>query len=307
MSVALAAFIAPAQAQSDLPESSAGIDINAEINRLLGQLSQFPQIPNLPNPSKPLTRDSVDVAGQGNRQYLIETPSNMDPNRTYPVVFGFSGWQHSANMYRDYADLDVAAGQEAILVYPEGNAQAWEGPKYAPSGTGQDVAFVKTILDKVKTQYKVDASRVFATGLSNGGGMALALACQAPETFAAVASVSGAYYNSASLNNCQTGKVDTLVMHGTADDHMLYNGGANDHGGSYYSAPQITQKVAQRNGCTGNALSGPAVSGNVELFTAAGCPVGGDTTHYKVNGGGHSWYAANPVAAQVVWNYFKPH
>ena len=299
--LAFSAFAPAANAQTALGSVDLGsLDVIASI---LDQLGQAPSAPSVPGQTN-LTRSAVDVAGQGNREYLIETPATMDPTKSYPVLFGFAGWQHDATMYRGYADLNNVAGQEAIIVYPEGKAQAWEGPKYAETSRGQDVAFVQAILSKVKSQYKVDSSRVYATGLSNGGGMAVSLACQAPGTFAAVASVAGAYYNP-TLSNCSAGAVDTLLIHGTADDHMLYGGGSNAHGGDYFSVPQAAQRIGTRNGCTSTALTNPTSNGRTDMYTLGGCPTGGQTRVYAVNGGEHTWFPSNPAAAQVVWDFLK--
>lgn len=304
--LAFTAFAPTASAQT----AAGSVDMGS-VESVVGLLGQ---IPNVPAPtdtpvsagSTTLKRAPVNVSGQGSREYLIETPSTMDPNISYPVIFGFGGWQHNASTYRGYAHLNQVAGQEAIIVYPEGRVQAWEGPKYAETSRGQDVAFVKSILGQVKGSYKVDTSRVFATGLSNGGGMVVTLACQAPEVFSAVASVSGAYYNP-TVDNCANGTVDTLLIHGTADDHMLYNGGRNDHGGAYYSVPQTAQRIGARNGCTSTALTGAVVSGRTETYTLAGCKAGGATQVMKVNGGGHTWYESDPSAERAVWIFLKSH
>ena len=85
----------------------------------------------------------------------------------------FSGWQHSAAKARGYAALEgTGAGSDAIIVYPQGRNNAWEGAPYAATSRGQDVAFVREIVRTLANEGKADRSRVYATGLSNGGGMA---------------------------------------------------------------------------------------------------------------------------------------
>lgn len=54
-----------------------------------------------------------------------------------------------------------------------------------------DFGFVAAIIDSISAAYRVDTSRVYATGCSNGAGMSYALACQLGDKIAAVAPVSG--------------------------------------------------------------------------------------------------------------------
>ena len=49
-----------------------------------------------------------------------------------------------------------------------------------------DVAFLTLLVADVAKAYAVDPNRVYAAGHSNGGIMALRLACEASDVFAAV-------------------------------------------------------------------------------------------------------------------------
>ena len=75
--------------------------------------------------------------------------------------------------------------------------------------------FISDLLDYVESNLCVDTSRVYAAGVSNGGGMAALLACQLSARFAAFASIAGGY---SSLPPCQpTNPVRSIEVHGTAD------------------------------------------------------------------------------------------
>jgi polyhydroxybutyrate depolymerase len=54
-----------------------------------------------------------------------------------------------------------------------------------------DVAFVATLLDDLKTRAPHDPKRVYVTGHSNGGGMSFRLAAKLADRIAAIATVAG--------------------------------------------------------------------------------------------------------------------
>lgn len=54
-----------------------------------------------------------------------------------------------------------------------------------------DVAFVAAMLDVLDSEYDVDATRIYVSGFSNGGGMTSRLAVEMADRFAAVAAASG--------------------------------------------------------------------------------------------------------------------
>lgn len=263
-----------------------------------------PSTPSAPNTT--VQRQSVNVPGQGEREYLIEVPASYNSARAYPVIFGFGGWQHDAAQFRGYSNLNEVAGDEAIIVYPEGRAQAWAGARYAQTTIFQDTDFVRTILERVERDYSVDSNRVYGTGLSNGGGMAVAIACKDPQLFSAVTSAAGAYYTPV-ISDCAWGGVDTLLIHGTNDDHMLYNGGYNDHGGSYFSVPATWRNIGERNGCDTSNAGDYFRSGRSDVFSYRGCGWNGDTVLYKVDGGTHTWFPNDPDAAAVSWEFLRTH
>ena len=89
----------------------------------------------------------------------------------------------------------MAERDGAIVVYPQGVSKSWNDGRGAASRTvaGQrdvdDVGFLRRIVGELAKQPPIDFSRVCATGISNGGLMSFRLACDASETFTAVAPV----------------------------------------------------------------------------------------------------------------------
>lgn len=302
LSLTLATPLA-AQAQSSSSELSQAFNLSSQLSSASSSPSTN-TAPSAPSTTS-ATRQTVSVLGQGTRSYLIDLPRNYNPSKAYPVILGYSGFDMTASHFRDFADLGTVAGN-TIRIYPEAtkNSQgqeAWEGPRYAATSRGQDVAFTRAIINQVKTHYNVDSRKVYATGLSNGGGMALNLACQAPDLVAAVAVVSTASYTPI-FNNCSGQAIPTMFLHGTNDTTApYYNDGSNAHGGPYYAARTAYNKIAQRNGCWGanEGLGGPGYSSFG--FDACLEPV----VMNRVNGGIHTWFNDSPNAENVVWDFLS--
>lgn len=179
------------------------------------------------------------------RPYILSLPRNYNPGRAYPVIFGFGGWQNDAIFTRSYQRLENAAGDRAIVVYAQGVNNSWGGAPYASRSMQSDIRYVRAVVDNVGWMHKIDRQRIYAAGFSNGGGMAAALACHAPDLVAGVATVAGAFYNP-TVTNCAPGHVDTLIMHAEDDNVINYNGGVR-HGAAYRSAPSVHEDFSRRN------------------------------------------------------------
>jgi polyhydroxybutyrate depolymerase len=147
-------------------------------------------------------------ASRVNRRYLVYAPAAL-PATPAPVVFVFPGYTASAEaaaFYYTHTRFEHLADRDGfIVVYgnglpnppPSGEKPAMreggflQGCLAGHAGDGVDVAYVRRILDQLATELAVDRARVYATGLSAGGGMAFQLALEAPDLVAAIAPVAG--------------------------------------------------------------------------------------------------------------------
>ncbi|WP_298075667.1 PHB depolymerase family esterase [uncultured Corynebacterium sp.] len=203
------------------------------------------------------------------RSAIVSVTSNYDPHKPTPVLFGFGGRDDTPENYRSYSRFsNTGAASEAIVVYPRGIDNAWEGAPYATSKRGQDVDFVRQIVNELDRKFNVDRNRIYATGMSNGGGFVMNLACQAPDLIAGVVSVSGAFYNPVN-EGCAPESVPTFVIHGQQDELTHYNGGTL-HNAPYLPAPRLIHSRALRNGCAPQPVVEQKPN-NVTQFGYPGC------------------------------------
>lgn len=248
-------------------------------------------------PVVPAGKRSITVAGVP-RSYTVVRPAGWRPSKRYPVVLSFGGWQHTAEQARGYQTLEGET-RDAIVVYAQGVENAWGGAPYAATSIQQDIDYVRAVLDDVAVHDSADPERVAAIGLSNGGGMAAALACHAPNMVDAVVSVAGAYYTP-TVTNCVPGSVPTLLMHGTNDGVVGYGGGRR-HGATYESVPDVFATFKAKNVC---AVDTELTLGNVTTVTPA-CVT--ETKLTRIEGGGHTWFPANPNATREAMTFALRH
>ena len=125
-------------------------------------------------------RYSIDVGGM-TREYILSVPSNYNPNTPYRLIFGWHPWGGSAMQVAGtgnsgYYGLKGASNNQAILVSPEGLDFGGNGLGWGNTN-GQDIAFLRAMLDRFKAEMCIDESRIFSTGFSFGGMMSNAVAC----------------------------------------------------------------------------------------------------------------------------------
>ena len=234
----------------------------------------------------------IDVNGT-TRTYNMILPAGYDADRSYPIIFGFGGWQHSAERAHEYLQLETVAS-DAIIVYAQGVDNAWAGAPYARTSLNQDINYVRATITDLAEYYGGDPNRVAAIGLSNGGGMAAALGCHASDVVNAVASTAGAYY-SPTVSNCDSGSVPTLLLHGTRDNIVSYRGG-DRHGAPYQPVERVLETFGRKNGCTVDVYETPSLFGATLEPSSCIFP----TRLERIEGGTHTWFTTPSATYESV-------
>jgi polyhydroxybutyrate depolymerase len=246
------------------------------------------------------------------RAYLLHVPRGYDGTRETPVILAFHGFNSNKEQLVAYSGLSRVADEHGfILVAPDGVRvpTIWHMVEGAPV---DDVGFTLDVLAEVQAELCTDEQRIFAAGHSNGGGMALFLACQHPELVAGVGVVSAIF------PLCDA-PVRMIAFHGTEDTIVPFEGGdpplGPDIGVRFPPIRQGASNWARGLGCDGLPLiSRP--SPEIELSTFVNCPAGdGLVLLYTVLGGGHTWPGGLPIpfghttnevdASERMWEFFS--
>lgn len=284
-------------------------------------------------PEATLNLDKETFVHEGRtRTYHYRVPSDYDGTTPLPVVLvlhGFGGTGPIAAASTGFAEL--ANAERFVAVFPSGLQRRWRyGGAPTQGDTIDDVAFLKAVVERLGHRVVVDTARVYVTGFSNGGFMSLTLGCVAPETFAAVASVAGGIGTDQELDCSQSRPVPTLLIHGTEDTFVPYNGGTVQMGPrrrlSLRSAPEVAALLAERNGCT--TASEETFLPDVDPLDETRvvelkyeCAPDGEVLLYRVEGGGHTWPGGKGIlgkrfvgptsrdieASKLIWEFFNRH
>ena len=176
-------------------------------------------------------------SGGKDRGYLAHVPEGYDKNKQYPVIVGFHGSSSVGFFFEADTGLDLARyTADKIMIYPNGLGGAWAGANYSKATVGEDLQFVWDLLADVRANFCVDSARIYATGMSSGGGFVDTIACNATVggEFAAFAPASGSFYqnNDENHDKCRPARVPTPILefHGGADKSVHYGGGEGEGG-----------------------------------------------------------------------------
>ncbi len=123
-------------------------------------------------------------------KYVVYVPADYDGSKAYPtIVFlngagecGRDGWKHVATGLGP-AIMKDATKWPFLVVFPQ--------KPTARSNWEDHDALVMAMLDQTKADYKVDTTRLYLTGLSQGGHGTWMIGAKHPEMFAALAPVCG--------------------------------------------------------------------------------------------------------------------
>ncbi|MDF2523492.1 MAG: hypothetical protein K0R31_1133 [Clostridiales bacterium] len=129
----------------------------------------------------------------------IPTSVKKNPDAKVPMLMAFHGGSQTGEMFIYNSQwYKIAEERGFIVVFPTSfptRQKAVPKPSWnvtADTSIGPDeIPFVKTVVGSVKSRYKIDDSRVYASGLSMGSVMTQRVAMAMPDVFAAAGSFGG--------------------------------------------------------------------------------------------------------------------
>ncbi len=277
------------------------------------------------------------------RRYLVYAPAHL-PSRPSPVVFVFPGYTSSAEavaFYDTQTRFESLADRDGfVVVYgnglpnPPSSGEIPSVPKggflqgcfAAHAGEGIDVAYVRRILADLGAEIPLDRNRIYATGISAGGGMSFELALEAPDLVAAIAPVVPVPFQPSGpwLRECHARpgyeRISIAMVAATDDPFVPYTEGPSPaYPQTHYPGMEATRDAwLAALGLSGDPVIEPfpdvvlgdsyepmtgRTSSTMERQRYGPGPDGRELWFYKATGMGHAW--PNPEASwSGLWSRF---
>lgn len=275
------------------------------------------------------TNGTIVSSGQ-EREYLLYVPRSYDPAKPTPLVISLHAaalWpatQQEASQWNKMADE-----HGFIVVYPSGTTLGGSGTGVLPfrvwlmepgANLTADVRFISELIDTLETTYNIDPTRIYANGMSNGGGMTFGLSCTLSNRIAAVGTVAAA--QSLPWSWCTDSTPMPMIMfHGTGDRFVPYTGAPPGwlNPRPFPNVATWAASWARRNRCVENPVES-AVAAGVTRREYTICADSAAVVLYIIKGGGHAWPGGKPLPAWLVgptsrsidatsqmWAFFREH
>ncbi len=252
------------------------------------------------------------------RSSQLLLPRGFDKARPVPLVLALHGGGGTATamdrstngQFRREADK-----RGWVVAFPQGVAKGWNDGRPLTSRRDlqrkgvDDVAFLSALIEHLHETRGIDKSRVYATGISNGGFMSFRLGLELSEKVAAIAPVT------ANLAKVHDGKKPThavglLVINGTKDPLVPYAGGdvkvLGKSRGKIHSTDESLRRWAAFNGCgtdsTTRQIPNKAKLDGARAYvhTWSACKAGAQVELIRVQGGGHTWPGGTQYLPRLV-------
>ena len=268
------------------------------------------------------------------RTYRLYVPSNIPARSPLPLVLILHGGFGTGDQVASKTKFEPLAEKEGFLaVYPDAVNRHWNDGRNDPQATTShatidDVGFIAALIDKLSTQFPVDAHRIYATGVSNGGMMCHRLAFQLINRLAAIGPVVASIPVDLTPVTLPAIPMPVILFNGTADQLVPWEGGnvASKRGKVISVANTVTFWV-KHNGC--NPI--PTKTYLPDTTPEDGSQVWSETyvnalnkptvVFYGIQNGGHHWPGAGPTlgllerghinrdidATHLIWAFFKSH
>ena len=233
----------------------------------------------------------------------------------------------------------LADKEDFVVVYPQGIDKHWNDGRGVEHIKTQaqnldDVGFISALIDHMTADKAIDTKRIYATGPSNGGFMSNRLACALSDKIAAVGIVIATMPWKMEPECTPSHPVSVLIMNGTKDPLVPFDGGDVGFGKNGKSRGKIlsTEKTfgfwLQQAGYTKppqsllrTTLPDKDPNDKTRVYLQSYDGEAASVVLYTVEGGGHTWPGGRQTplsiivgttsqdinATEVIWDFLKKH
>lgn len=274
---------------------------------------------------------AISVDGR-NRSYRVHIPRAYDRLRPTPVVLVLHGAAMNGQLMERFCRMNDKAEEAGfIAVYPDGTGAVgvlltWNSGGLkggSAEGKPDDVKYIARLLDDLAGVVNIDARRVYATGMSNGGMMCYRLAAELSDRIAAIAPVAGTM----GIENATPERpLPVLHFHGTADTIVPF-GGPDRRTARFLTIKSVEATIrtwVKINRCEEEPVVevlDDKVDDGTTVTRKTYKPREGESEVIliEIDGGGHTWPGRDPPvrfigkstkdvsANDMIWEFFQRH
>ena len=243
------------------------------------------------------------------RGYLVYIPSTYEDGEAMPLVIALHGYGDTVSAFAQGTGLAESAEDYGFIIgFLGGYEREWN---VSPGGSHDedDTAAVLDFIELIADEVTIDRARIYLLGFSNGAAMTYTAACEAPDTFAAIAAVGGYMWQEQPCDDVQT---SVLIMHGLADNVVSFNG----HRGNTSVVDTMTF-WAEMNACADDdvhAFDEEYTGLQIKFYDE--CADGNMVMLYAIPNLRHTWPGANQRAQNrpipnelnanfIIWGFFE--
>jgi len=282
-------------------------------------------------PDKPSEQKTINLTVDGNaRSFIVYLPTGYNNAGKMPLIFAIHGGSGTPEGMINIANFKPISDREkVVLIYPAGIQNNWnDGRPTTPNQLGiNDVSFFNQMCDYAIANLSVDGTKIYATGISNGGFMSSRLGCELSNRIAAIAVDAATIEATTIASSCNPGRpVPAIYIHGTTDPLVPFTGGtvSPGAGGTAISHFQAIDKWITINGCntTPTITDLPDIANDgttIKQRVYSNSTNGSEVVSYVITNGGHTWpqgyqylneliigkTSQDMNACEVIWSFFK--
>ena len=265
-----------------------------------------------------VTSDSLLIEGHY-RTFHFVNPAAVQPGSSLMFILHGSGGSGKDMMRATTRLTEKVGGEKVMLVYPDGYKRYWNECRKASNSQANleninEGAFFESMIQYLRSRFKINDQQIFAVGTSGGGHMCYKMAMTMPGKFRALVALIANLPDTDNLD-CTEAKIaiPIMIVNGTADPLNPYAGGMMKAGnfimGNVRSTDRTFQYWAALAGYTGEPVKSlipdndPTDGKTIERYTykTIGKP---EVALLKVIGGKHDY--PNDIDVHVeAWEFFK--
>jgi len=241
------------------------------------------------------------------REYRFQLPNKKILEKSpLPLLIALHGGGGTAKRFQGYAGFNQSL-KPYIVVYPQGINKHWNDGRSNINAQVDDVKFMSQLVDHLskKLSLAIDVNKIVIAGMSNGGLMALRMACEQPSWLSGVAVVAATMTQEIDATcrakiNLKPLKI--VLVFGDRDTSFLANGKQvnpvkpSQQRGHHIGIKNTVQFWQKLNQCSQQKLESILNNDHQDKTSIVkiryqGCHQ--DVVFYDVKNGGHRWPSPN--------------